>query len=156
MIGVRWNRHDDDNNDNDDDENATPSCYSTNCRAKARRGWCTATRAKVVLSVVRLCQLDAGRWSVVASGAPTTWRLRSNEAEASLHADARRLRETAAKEVTRAGREDPPRPEVETARHGTGGTCRILCFFYLAHFRLQSIVASSPFRRVYVRVRARA
>lgn len=78
--------------------------------------------------VVRLCQLDeAGRRrrSVVVSGTPTaTWRFpRSNEAEASLHADARRLRETAAQEITRAGRANPPRPGVETARHGTSGTC---------------------------------
>lgn len=86
-------------------------------------------RAKSVWVVVRLCQLDNGdgrrRRPVVVSGTPTaTWRfLRSNEAEASLHADARRLRQTAAQETTRAGRANPPRPGVETARHGTSGTC---------------------------------
>lgn len=91
------------------------------CRWKSRR-------AKVSAVVVRLCQLDEAarrRRPVVVSGTPTaTWRFpRSNEAEASLHADARRLRETAAQEITRAGRANPPRPGVETARHGTSGTC---------------------------------
>lgn len=66
---------------------------------------------------------------MVVSGSPTaTWRFpRSNEAEASLHADARRLRQTAAQEITRAGRANPPRPGVETARHGTSGTCVEKC-----------------------------
>jgi len=106
-----------DDGDDDDDDKSEKNFSTSSWKSR----W-----AKVLSVVVRLCQLDeAGRRSVVVSGTPTTtWRfLRSNEAEASLHADARRLRETAAQEITRAGRANPPRPGVETARHGTSGTC---------------------------------
>ena len=108
--------------------------------------------------VVRLCQLDeAGRRrrSVVVSGTPTTtWRfLRSNEAEASLHADARRLCETAAQEITRAGRANPPRPGVETARHGTSGTCvkKMCCFLFILSRRIPSMHPRSSRRFNFAR-----
>lgn len=107
--------------------------------------------------VVRLCHLDNGlgdgrhRRPVVVSGTPTaTWRfLRSNEAEASLHADARRLRQTAAQETTRAGRANPPRPGVETARHGTSGTCAKIENIFFSIF-LFPVVLSSRFNASFL------
>jgi len=126
-----------DDNDDEDDKSERDSSW------KSRR-------AKVLPVVVRLCQLDGAgrrRRSVVVSGTPTTtWRFpRSNEAEASLHADARRLGETAAQETTRAGRANPPRPGVETARHGTSGTWRKCAICYFAPSR-RVIDASSTGR----------
>jgi len=130
-VNGKWKISSRDEKNNSNSNWWSPAIAKRTTRTRlARVAW--GNRVKVerkVSVVVRLCQLDNGdgrrRRPVVVSGTPTaTWRfLRSNEAEASLHADARRLRQTAAQETTRAGRANPPRPGVETARHGTSGTC---------------------------------
>lgn len=73
----------------------------------------------------------------MVSSTSTTWRHGSNEVEASLHADARRLRETVEEKAARAGRTNPSRSGFEATRHGPCGMLnskRInpILFFFLA------------------------
>lgn len=83
-------------------------------------------------SRVFICQLDS--WRPVVSSTSTTWRHGSNEAEASLHADARRLCETVEEKAAWAGRTNPSRSGFETTRHGPCGMLIKWNQFYIYFF----------------------
>lgn len=104
--------------------------YLSNITNKKRKKWTTVSRNSrneliwrnrngTRESGVFICQLDS--WRPVVSSTSTTWRHGSNEAEASLHADARRLCETVEEKAAWIGRTNPSRSGFETTRHGPSG-----------------------------------